>query len=95
MSHAFSFAGGSQLSSISASWFVSYAYYKEIDTAHKVWMVVKNYSSRANTYEASRKYHNDWLHEVLQMNDKKLNMSSLRLGASVVKQMAFDLLKLR
>ena len=42
MSHAFGFAGGSQLSSISASWFVSYAYHKEIDPAHKIWLVAKD-----------------------------------------------------
>ena len=95
MSHAFGFVGGAQLSSISASWFVSYAYHKEIDHAHKVWMSVKDYQHRANTYAASKKYHDGWLHEVLQMNNKKLNTSSLGLGASLVKQMALDLIKQR
>ena len=93
MSHDFGFAGGDALRAIGASWFVSYAYYKEIDPNHTIWKMVKTYKDREKSYETSREYHPVWLREVLSMSDKKLNTSSLHLGSSVIKQMALDILK--
>ena len=35
--HTFSFLGGEDLTTMGATWFVSYAYYKYVDSSHKNW----------------------------------------------------------
>jgi len=94
MSHAFAFEGDTKLSSIAASWFVSYAYYLKVDKGHKVWENVSSAKQRMKVFNGPLKLHYvEFLKEVLKMNDKKLNTSHLKLGSSVIKQMALDLLK--
>lgn len=55
--HEFNFRGGEILTGMGATWFVSYAYYENIDNNHINWKKVKTYSNRKSTYYKSREYH--------------------------------------
>ena len=44
--HVFLFNGGGLLTSMGASWFVSYCYYEYIDKTHQNWTCVKNAANR-------------------------------------------------
>ena len=94
-SHPFNFAGGEELSHMGATWFVSYAYYQNIDSNHKIWMGVKTASSRASIYRRTGKYHEFWLNQVLKMDEANLNKNSLNLKAQTTKTMARVLLDKR
>ena len=86
--HAFNFAGGEELSHMGATWFVSYAYYQNIDSNHNAWMGVKTVASRVSIYNRTGKYHNFWLNQVLNMNEENLNKNSLKISAKSTKEMA-------
>ena len=92
-SHPFNFAGGEELSHMGATWFVSYAYYQNIDGSHKAWTLVKTASSRASIYRRTEKYHEYWLEQVLQMDETNLNKNTLKISAKTTKLMASVLLK--
>ena len=94
MKHPFRFEGGEYLTTIGACWFVSYAFYENIDKTHTAWRNVTTWTSRKSTYRRTRAYHHDWLEQMLKMNDVNLNKNSLHLTASEVKQMAAQLLKI-
>lgn len=93
MEHSFNFPGGKELSKIGAGWFVSYAYYKNIDNGHKVWMRVRTCKVRIQWFEKIGVHYKELLQEVLSMGEEKLNTGTLGLGSIVIKQMALDLLK--
>ena len=90
--HVFSFNGGELLTSMGASWFVSYCYYEYIDKTHQNWTCVKTAANRKSVYLRTRQYHKNWLNEILKMNDGRLNGNSLNLKAPQIKQMASGLL---
>ena len=90
--HVFLFNGGGLLTSMGASWFVSYCYYEYIDKTHQNWNIVKTAANRKSVYLRTRQYHKNWLNEILKMNDGRLNGNSLNLKAPQIKQMASDLL---
>ena len=88
-SHNFNFAGGDILSKIGATWFVSYTYFERIDPNHRNWERV---SSRKSSYRSGAQYHEMWLHQVLEMNDRNLERNKIGLSASETKAMARELL---
>lgn len=90
--HIFSFEGGDELTTMGACWFVSYCYYKNIDSNHKNWNNVSTVSNRVSVYTGTKHYYKYWLLEVLKMADKNLNKNSLGLSAYQVKKMASELL---
>ena len=90
--HVFSFNGGELLTSMGASWFVSYCYYEYIDKTHQNWNIVKTAANRKSVYLRTRQYHKNWLKEILKMNDGNLNRNSLNLKAPQIKQMVSGLL---
>ena len=90
--HNFNFSGGEILRHIGASWFVSYCYCLNADPAHKNWGLLKTAPLRKKMYEKSRKYHKDWLKEILNMTDNKLLKNRIKLSASDIKAMANTLL---
>ena len=90
--HDFSFAGGDRLRKIGASWFVSYAYYEHNHPTHLNWQKVKTYRTRLSTYRNTRKYHMDWLKEVLNMDFNNLSKNTIGLSAKEVIDMAKKIL---
>ena len=86
--HSFSFEGGDILAKMGASWFVSYAYYKNVDSTHMNWSKVTTTQSRISRYNAGQKYHVAWLKEVLSMNPINLNKNTIGLDANQTKEMA-------
>lgn len=92
-SHAYNFDGGEILSAMGASWFVSYAYYQNVDRNHSAWEMVRTYNDRIKTYNLSVNYHIYWLKKVLDMSVSKLATNKIGLSGAVVKNMAKDILK--
>lgn len=91
--HAFGFDGGEILAKMGASWFVSYAYHCHVDKASTNWERVATSTSRKSNYNNSKQYHNLWLKQVLQMNDKNLNRNSIGLKAVQIKEMTRAIIK--
>lgn len=87
-SHAFAFYGGRLLSSMSASWFVSYAYHEHVDAAHDNWNRASKAHGRISTYDRSFSYHRYWLDKVMTMNDLNLARNEIGLTPREVKDMA-------
>ena len=90
--HDFSFEGGDILSKMGASWFVSYAYYKYIDSSHDNWSRVLTTQSRISKFNTSKSYHKYWLNQVVVMNSANLNKNTIGLEANQTKSMAKELL---
>jgi|GEM_PF-1539398 len=91
--NTFTFDGGEMLTTMGASWFVSYGYHKKIDPSHKNWEEVSTTQSRISVYSRSGKYHELWLQEIICMSDNKLKTNSIGLHADKIKWMAKKLLE--
>ena len=91
--HEYRLEGGSELTTMGATWFVSYCYYKMVDSNHKNWNRVSTASNRASVFARSQRYYKYWLTEVLNMADANLNRNSLGLKSTQIKQMASEILK--
>jgi len=91
--HTFSFEGGEQLTTIGATFFVSYLYYRHVDSTHHNWERIKTKTSRITTISNSEKYHRAWLERIGYMNDANLNRNTLGLDGAAVKVMARAILK--
>jgi hypothetical protein len=91
-SHAFNFAGGDQLSTMGATWFVSYAYYTYVDKKHTNWQLVETYPNRISVFNRTDEYHRFWLEKVLEMDNDRLNTNEIKLKADRTKEMARKLL---
>jgi len=92
--HTFSFEGGEQLTTIGATFFVSYLYYLHVDSNHRNWASIKTQQSRISTIKRSESYHKIWLNHIGSMSKKNLNKNTLGLDGSDVKKMALALLQL-
>ena len=88
--HDFSFNGGEILSKMGASWFVSYAYHKYIDSSHTNWSRVSTTQSRISKFNTSKEYHKYWLEQVLVMNSSNLSKNTIGLSSIQTKSMAQD-----
>lgn len=91
--HTFTFEGGEQLTTIGATFFVSYLYHLRVDSTHRSWATIKTKASRISTITNSSKYHNDWLERIDQMSDANLSKNSLGLDGPKVKAMARAILE--
>lgn len=94
MRHPFHFEGGEILTTMGASWFVSYAWYEKIDKTHTNWKQVSTHNNRVSVYKNSRNYHQKWLLYILSMMDDNLKKNRIGLEAKEVKKMATELLKI-
>ena len=92
MRNIFNFEGGEYLTTMGASWFVSYAYYLHIDRNHKNWQRVDTYINRSNVFRLTNSYHKFWLEKVLEMSELNLSKNKLGLNGFLVKKMAKELL---
>lgn len=90
--HEYRLGGGSELTTMGATWFVSYCYYKMVDLNHMNWNRVSTASNRASVFARSQRYYKYWLKEVLNMSDANLNKNSLGLKSRQIKQMASEIL---
>lgn len=91
--HVFCFEGGEQLTTIGATFFVSYLYHRHIDPNHSNWASIKTKESRISTIYRSEQYHRAWLERIGRMNNTNLSKNTLGLGGAAVKEMALALLK--
>ena len=91
--HTFSFEGGEQLTTIGATFFVSYLYYLHVDSSHKNWNSIKTQKSRISTIERSEFYYRAWLNHIGSMSESNLNKNTLGLDGATVKQMALAIQK--
>lgn len=88
--HQFDFEGGRDLTSMGATWFVSYAYYDHVDRTHDNW---KKYTHQASVYERTHRYHKGWLERILEMNPKNLAKNTIGLTPEQTMEMAREVLK--
>ena len=86
--HVFSFEGGEQLTTIGATFFVSFLYHQYVDPAHKNWDSIKTKASRISTINRSEQHHRAWLERIGGMNDANLSKNTLGLNGTAVKKMA-------
>lgn len=86
--HEFNFYGGTKLTVIGATWFVSYTYYDLVDTNHNKWENVKTWKSRRSVYNNTQEYHRYWLEQIEKMNDNFLKKNKIDLSPSETKRMA-------
>ena len=91
--HDFNFVGGDELRHISASWFVSYCFYLNIDSTHKNWELVKTFPARRARYEKTKKYHKDWLIQIASMSSNNLLRNKIKLSPCCIKIMTSALLQ--
>ena len=91
--HIFMFNGGDDLTTMGATWFVSYCYYKNIDSTHDNWKTVKTCKNRISVYNSTINNHKYWLNKVLQMDENNLNKNTLGLRGKQVVKMADELLQ--
>ncbi|PKI01660.1 hypothetical protein CXF78_11975 [Shewanella sp. 11B5] len=92
--HTFSFEGGDKLTTIGATFFVSYLYHRHVDSTHRNWASIKTQQSRISTINKSEKYHRVWLTHIDSMSETNLNRNTLSLNGATIKKMAFALQQL-
>ena len=90
--HVFSFEGGEKLTTIGATFFVSYLYCQHIDSTHRNWDSIKTKASRISTINRSVQYHRAWLEHISDMNEANLSKNTLGLNGAAVKKMAWAVL---
>lgn len=93
--HTFTFDGGELLTSIGATFLVSYLYCIQVDRTHRNWESVATRQSRISTIDRSKQYHREWLERVDAMSEANLNKNGLGLEGSAVKMMARAILNPR
>lgn len=92
--HTFNFEGGELLTTIGATFFVSYLYCLRVYSTHRNWESIKTKASRMSTITRSKQYHLGWLEQVGQMSDANLSKNTLGLDGAKVKAMAQAVLDL-
>lgn len=86
--HTFAFDGGEILTTIGATFFVSYLYHRHIDATHRSWDTIATKSSRISNISRSTHYHRYWLERVASMNGANLNKNTLGFSGAQVIEMA-------
>ena len=91
--HTFSFEGGDLLTTIGATFFVSYLYHRHVDSTHRNWDSIKTQKSRISTINRSENYHHRWLKHISNMSEVNLNKNTLGLNGGTIKKMALAIQK--
>ncbi len=86
--HTFGFEGGEQLTTVGATFFVSYLCYLHVDPMHRYWDSSETKAARRSPIANATKCHRAWLDRVGGMSDAKLARNTLRLDGAKVKAMA-------
>ena len=91
--HTFTFQGGEELTTMGASWFVSYCYYKKIKPTHLNWRKPSTYTNRISVFDRTPNMHKYYLERVLEMDMANLNKNRINLSGIQIKEMARELLE--
>ncbi|MCL1993513.1 MAG: hypothetical protein FWG66_11270 [Spirochaetes bacterium] len=90
---SFNFDGGEYVTTMGAAWFVSYSYYSHADKLHRNWERVTTHQGMRSVFNRTKKYHQDWLRRILEMNERNLSKNTIGLEPAKVKNMAKELLE--
>jgi len=91
--HTFQFEGGDDLTTMGASWFVSYAYYCNVDQKHTNWKMLSTFQRRISVFNRTINLNQFWLEQIANKKDENLNRNTLGVTAGDIKNMAKTLLK--
>lgn len=91
--HEFSFEGGSYITTIGATFFVSYLYHLYVNSTHTNWASIKTKQSRISVINRSKNYHRVWLNRICNMSEARLTRNTLGLDGASVKKMALAIKK--
>jgi len=90
--HIFNFEGGNELTTMGASWFVSYSFYYYKDKSHINWQNIPTYQSRISVFNRTKNLHEFWFGKILEMKNSNLDKNEIGLDAEKIKEMAKILL---
>ncbi|CAM4109725.1 hypothetical protein [Pseudoalteromonas byunsanensis] len=85
--HTFSFEGGEQLTTIGATFLVSYLYHRYIDSEHDNWTKIKTKESRISVIRRNEHHHKTWLRHIENMKAANLNRNTLGLHGPEILEM--------
>lgn len=92
--HPFDFEGGDDLTTMGASWFISYLYHIEIDSNHRNWESLKTKNGRISVFKRTLNdstsdgvaMHLHYVREICEMETGRLATNHIGLsGESVIK----------
>ena len=94
--HSFKFEGGDDLTTMGASWFISYLYYITIDSEHRNWEKPKTKDSRISVFIRSQCYstskglpmHRHYVEQVCSMSPLMLSKNKIGISGEKVLEMA-------
>jgi hypothetical protein len=89
--HCFNFEGGDMLTTMGASWFVSYAYHLYVNNEHTNWREVGTYQNRQSVFSQSKEYHRFFFEKIIEMNESRLETNTLGLKGREVIRMAEEI----
>lgn len=80
------------LRQMGVAWFVSYSWYNIVDRNHRNWQTVDT-NWRIPAFNRTRQEHINWLKQIIQKSEKKLNNNNLGLSGHEIISMAKKLLQ--
>ena len=94
--HTFDFEGGDDLTTMGASWFISYLYHIEIDSSHRNWEVPKTKNGRVSVFKRTLNdstsdgvaMHIHYVREICKMSAKRLAANYIGLSGECVIKIA-------
>lgn len=92
--HTYNLEGGEELTTMGATWFVSYCWYNLMDKKHTNWQLVSTYRSRISVFNRTKQLHKFWLEQITQMGINNLNQNTIGLKGQDVINMSIQLLKI-
>lgn len=100
--HTFSFEGGDDLTTMGASWFISYLYHIEIDSNHRNWEAPKTKNGRVSVFLRTKclstakgvAMHRHYVEQVCLMSPALLSKNKIGIRGERVIAMAKELLAL-
>lgn len=100
--HSFNFEGGDDLTTMGASWFISYLYHLNIDPEHRNWEKPKTKSSRVSVFVRSKRLstakgvamHRHYVEQICSMTPALLSTNKIGIRGERVIAMAKELLDL-
>lgn len=83
--------GQKELRTIGKSWFILYKYYEVIDPNEMEWKNCSTVQLRKSVYERTRKYHFDWLHDIIFTSQYKLDANKFGKSGLSINRMAEEI----
>ena len=84
--NCFKFENGCKLTTIGATWFTSYYYYKNINSNHLNWKKSSTARNRISTFNNTTESHKIWLLEILKMKKSNLERNQIGLTETQIKK---------